>query len=553
HRPGRAAPGHPEVRGDRRSLRRRLPHPRGPPRGRLPRGSRVLLQRDREGRAPPGRRAAQPVRRSRGLQGGGGGSEGPLPRPARGRARGQSRAGRGAGRRSRGRARARRSAGALPLLSPRPDPRGAGPERREPRLRHVPIRRDPERVRDARLRGRERGAHGRRRARVRGTDRRARAQAPGRGRPPVPGHGGRGLEGRIPDRGHVRGARERRRLVRRPRGLRRLDAPARAQAPGTDALDLRREGPLHALVPRDVREGGRPPREERGRAEAGARPRAPLHAAQGVGGSRHRLRPRSGTVARQRTTGSDLRLTRRSQRIGRMRGEKRPLSTAFVRSIPSCVSRRAAYISPRNSLSRSGSGLRKEDAPMNVRRLFVASCVSLLTTSMVFAIRGDIEADLSAAFHLTKEQMGLIWGPAFLGFALSIIVSGTIVDAIGMRALHVISSLGYIGGVLLVLVAPRPDGPVSSIFGSTGTLLLYVAFLAMGLSQGLVEGVINPLVATIYNEEKTHKLNVLHAWWPGGMIVGGLTALLLTQLGASWQVKLGTILVPAAIYLLMVL
>jgi len=190
---------------------------------------------------------------------------------------------------------------------------------------------------------------------------------------------------------------------------------------------------------------------------------------------------------------------------------------------------------------------------MNVRRLFVASCLSLITTSMVFAIRGDIEADLSSAFHLTKEQMGLIWGPAFWGFTLAIFVSGLIVDAVGMRALHVISSLGYIGGILLVLAAPRPDGPVSSIFGSTGTLLLYVAFLAMGLSQGLVEGVINPLVATIFKDDKTHKLNVLHAWWPGGLIVGGLTALVLTRMGASWQVKLSSILVPAAIYLVMIL
>jgi MFS family permease len=172
---------------------------------------------------------------------------------------------------------------------------------------------------------------------------------------------------------------------------------------------------------------------------------------------------------------------------------------------------------------------------------------------MVFAIRGDIEADLSAAFHLTKEQMGLIWGPAFWGFTLAIFASGLIVDSVGMRALHVISSLGYVGGILLVLFAPRPDGPVTSIFGSTGTLLLYVAFLAMGLSQGLVEGVINPLVATIFNENKTHKLNVLHAWWPGGMIVGGLTAFVLTRLGAAWQVKLASILVPAVVYLLMIL
>jgi MFS family permease len=190
---------------------------------------------------------------------------------------------------------------------------------------------------------------------------------------------------------------------------------------------------------------------------------------------------------------------------------------------------------------------------MNVRRLFVASCISLLTTSMVFAIRGDIEADLSSAFQLTKEQMGLIWGPAFWGFTLAIFISGAIVDVVGMRALHAISSLGYIGGVLLVLLAPRPDAPVSSIFAHTGTQLLYVGFLAMGLSQGLVEGVINPLIATIYHEKKTHKLNVLHAWWPGGMVIGGLTAVLLTQLGASWQVKLGCIIVPAVVYLVMIL
>ena len=88
---------------------------------------------------------------------------------------------------------------------------------------------------------------------------------------------------------------------------------------------------------------------------------------------------------------------------------------------------------------------------MNVRRLFVASCLSLLTTSMVFAIRGDIEADLSAAFDLTKEQMGLIWGPAFWGFTLAIFVSGLIVDAIGLYWLGVTSELFHKGGALLLV------------------------------------------------------------------------------------------------------
>ena len=69
-----------------------------------------------------------------------------------------------------------------------------------------------------------------------------------------------------------------------------------------------------------------------------------------------------------------------------------------------------------------------------------------------------------------------------------------------------------------------PPAPVASIFDTTGTTMLYVGFFTMGLSQGLVEGVINPLVATLYSAEKTKKLNMLHAWWPGGMIIGGLLA-----------------------------
>lgn len=190
---------------------------------------------------------------------------------------------------------------------------------------------------------------------------------------------------------------------------------------------------------------------------------------------------------------------------------------------------------------------------MNKTMLFIASCISLLTTSMVFSIRGDIEADMSGAFHLTKEQMGLIWGPAFWGFTISIFLCGVLNDILGMRVLHALSSVGYIAGVGMVLAAPLPTAAVDNIFANTGTLMLYAGFLLMGLSQGVVEGVINPLIATLYSDDKTHKLNVLHAWWPGGLILGGLIALALTELGAPWQIKLGAIIAPAMIYLAMVL
>ncbi len=202
---------------------------------------------------------------------------------------------------------------------------------------------------------------------------------------------------------------------------------------------------------------------------------------------------------------------------------------------------------------------------MNARKLFLASCVALVTTSMVFSIRGDILDALGADFHLNRQQTGLILSPAFWGFTLSILIGGSLVDFIGMRRLLLISSGGYVAAVLAILLAPRPAAAVAPYYSDPGFIILYGAMLTLGLSQGLVEGVINPLCATMFPTEKTHRMNVLHAWWPGGLIIGGLASYALTKImgldlpGVSaatatlgWQVKLGLIILPAAAYALMV-
>ena len=62
--------------------------------------------------------------------------------------------------------------------------------------------------------------------------------------------------------------------------------------------------------------------------------------------------------------------------------------------------------------------------PVDRRRLFLTSCVALITTAMVFSIRTDILDRLGADFHLTKRQTGELLSPAFLGFTLSIFMVG---------------------------------------------------------------------------------------------------------------------------------
>ena len=203
---------------------------------------------------------------------------------------------------------------------------------------------------------------------------------------------------------------------------------------------------------------------------------------------------------------------------------------------------------------------------LNRARLFMASCVALVTTSMVFSIRADILDALGGDFHLTKEQIGVILSPAFLGFTLSILIGGSLVDFFGMRRLLLLSSLGYITAVLAIIFAPAPLGPVDPYYSDPGFLILFAAMLTLGLSGGLVEGVINPLCSTLFPDEKTHRMNVLHAWWPGGLIIGGLLAYAITKImgldraGISaatatlgWQIKLATVLPAAGAFGIMIL
>jgi MFS family permease len=184
---------------------------------------------------------------------------------------------------------------------------------------------------------------------------------------------------------------------------------------------------------------------------------------------------------------------------------------------------------------------------------------------MVFSIRGDIADALRADFHINAEQFGAALAPAFWGFTLSAIFGGSLVDFFGMRRLLLTSAGGYVAAVVAILFAPKPSAAVAPYYADTGFQVLWVAMLVLGLSQGLVEGVVNPLAATMYPKEKTHKLNVLHAWWPGGLIIGGLLAFAITKtLGLDgkdlspfestfgWQLKLGLIVVPAIVYAVMV-
>ena len=76
-------------------------------------------------------------------------------------------------------------------------------------------------------------------------------------------------------------------------------------------------------------------------------------------------------------------------------------------------------------------------------------------------------------------------------------------------------------------------------------ILFWSAFI-FAVGNGICEAVINPLTAAIYPEQKTHYLNILHAGWPAGLVLGGLIVFLKGTIG--WEILLATYLIPVAMY-----
>jgi MFS family permease len=172
----------------------------------------------------------------------------------------------------------------------------------------------------------------------------------------------------------------------------------------------------------------------------------------------------------------------------------------------------------------------------NASRLFVASCLALLVTSLTFAIRAKIEHVFGKEYGLTSEEVGWAFGPAFWGFTVAMFAGGLIIDFIKTKTVIWSAFAFHLIGIVLLLMAKDKT-------------MLFISNVFIGLGNGSVEAACNPLVASIYPENKTKMLNRFHVWFPGGAVIGGLLALLLMdKLMLSWQVLAGLLFIPLALY-----
>lgn len=225
---------------------------------------------------------------------------------------------------------------------------------------------------------------------------------------------------------------------------------------------------------------------------------------------------------------------------------------------------------------------------MDSRRiLFWAACLALIVSAFSFAVRTDVNDSWRNDFQLTGELVGTALGAAFVGMAVSMLLGSPLAEFTGLGPIMFLGWLCHLAGILCTIFAHElvDVSFVASIAGSVGSVadslfvpiglmeqevgagpegfwILWLGTFLVGCGNGLTEVWINPLAATLYPDQKTHKMNVLHAWFPGGIIVASLLASQVINrvvgysadtddpdiIRQSWQIKMAMLGVPLLLY-----
>lgn len=172
------------------------------------------------------------------------------------------------------------------------------------------------------------------------------------------------------------------------------------------------------------------------------------------------------------------------------------------------------------------------------KKIFWACFVALVATSFVFGVRANVIGDLAVKFDLSEAQKGTILGVGLWPFAISIVIFSLIIDKIGYKTAAIFAIVCHVASLLLTIF-------------STGYTSLYWATFLVAIANGTVEAFINPVVATVFRDEKAKWLNILHAGWPAGLALGALFTIFLG--GLDWQIKYGMCFIPVIVYTFLIL
>ncbi|MFP6677904.1 MAG: MFS transporter, partial [Pirellulaceae bacterium] len=155
----------------------------------------------------------------------------------------------------------------------------------------------------------------------------------------------------------------------------------------------------------------------------------------------------------------------------------------------------------------------------NRGKLMWASFLTLIAAGVGFGVRAGVLTDWANEFGFTQFELGQITGGGLIGFGIVIMLASVFTDNVGYKAILMAAFALHVLSLVVTLAAT----PIFELAGKDAAFqCLYWGMFIFAVANGLCEAVINPLVSNVYPENRTHYLNILHAGWPGGLILGGV-------------------------------
>jgi MFS family permease len=178
--------------------------------------------------------------------------------------------------------------------------------------------------------------------------------------------------------------------------------------------------------------------------------------------------------------------------------------------------------------------------------LFWGCFAALIATAFGFQVRAMLMESWGSDFGINKTQQGEIFGAGLWPFAISIIIFSLIIDRIGYGKAMIFAGICHIIQAAMLYSAE----------GENAYQMLYWGSIIGALGNGTVEAVINPVVATMFPRQKTKWLAILHAGWPGGLVIAGLLFMGVANTNAEGVITnssliIGLTLLPIIVYAVM--
>jgi MFS family permease len=199
------------------------------------------------------------------------------------------------------------------------------------------------------------------------------------------------------------------------------------------------------------------------------------------------------------------------------------------------------------------NGNNETAAATNAQRLLWAGFMAILAAGVGFSVRSAILGQWANDYGFTMTDLGKITGGGLVGAGLIILAGSLIADKVGYGKLMALAFLAHFVSAVLTL---GTDIAFKSAGKDAAFWCLYSGMFLFAVGNGICEAVVNPLVATLFPTNKSHYLNILHAGWPGGLIIGGLIAYFMNPDGGKpvhWMIQMSIFMIPVVAYGLMVL